>query len=106
MGWKARSGPAWHRSVGNALLDKHEITQTHLDINDRLGPKSRYGGAADVLDVLDLVAHDSKQTRLFLLEESGPSRIVLDNDDLMSHACFSLGKDSSVLASPASDSGF
>ena len=42
----------------------------------------------------------------FLLEESGPSRIVLDNASLIRHACFSLGKDSSVLASPASDSGF
>ena len=42
----------------------------------------------------------------FLLEESGPSRIVLDNASLIRHACFSLGKASSVLASPASDSGF
>src|SRR2546421_12419032 len=56
----------------NALLDKHEITQTHLDINDRLGPKSRYGGAADVVDVPDLVAPRSQRRRPFLRARARP----------------------------------
>src|SRR2546421_11280500 len=87
----------------NTLLDKRKITQTHLYIDDRLGPEPRDRCAADVLDVFDLVTHHRQQARLFLLKERGPLRIVLDNDDLIGHGCSSLVPTSSVLHSPASD---